>query len=117
MTPRRNKEKFQQPSEFEQGRIIDLREGGFSYRAIEARVQRNSSTVIRYAGERCLPECVIERHGRLTTGVMVWGAILYHGRSNLLRIEGNFNRNRYASEMQQTEVVPFLQGIPEAIFH
>ncbi|GFX13073.1 transposable element Tc1 transposase [Trichonephila clavipes] len=47
MPPRRNKEEFQQLTEFERGRIIGLREGGFSYRAIGARVQRNSSTVMR----------------------------------------------------------------------
>ncbi|GFT07891.1 transposable element Tcb1 transposase [Trichonephila clavipes] len=47
MSPRRNKEKFQQLTEFERGRIIGLREGGFSYHAIGARVQRNSSTVKR----------------------------------------------------------------------
>ncbi|GFX46095.1 transposable element Tcb2 transposase [Trichonephila clavipes] len=41
--------------------------------------------VRRYAGERCLSECVIERYSVLTPGVML-------------------------------EVVPFLQGIPEAIF-
>ncbi|GFX43883.1 uncharacterized protein TNCV_4111621 [Trichonephila clavipes] len=40
---RRNKEKFQQLT----GRIINLREGGFSYRAKGARVQLNSSTVMR----------------------------------------------------------------------
>ncbi|GFU20840.1 transposable element Tc1 transposase [Trichonephila clavipes] len=45
--PRRNKEKFQQPTNFERGKIISLREGGFSYRAIGARVQRDSSTVMR----------------------------------------------------------------------
>ncbi|GFV40428.1 hypothetical protein TNCV_2535961 [Trichonephila clavipes] len=44
--------------------------------------------VRRYAGERCLPECVIERNSGLTTGVMVWDAISYHGRSNLLRLRG-----------------------------
>ncbi|GFY19581.1 transposable element Tc1 transposase [Trichonephila clavipes] len=44
--------------------------------------------VRRYAGERCLPEYVIERHSGLTPKVMVWGVISYHGRSNLLRIEG-----------------------------
>ncbi|GFV70678.1 transposable element Tc1 transposase [Trichonephila clavipes] len=44
--------------------------------------------VRRYADERCLPECVIERHSGLTPGFMVLGAISYHGRSNLLRIEG-----------------------------
>ncbi|GFW69389.1 transposable element Tc1 transposase [Trichonephila clavipes] len=49
--------------------------------------------VRRYAGERCLPGCVIERHSGLTSGVMVWGVISFHGRSNLLRIEGNLNSN------------------------
>ncbi|GFX62271.1 transposable element Tcb2 transposase [Trichonephila clavipes] len=45
-----------------------------------------------YAGERWLPDCVItELNSGLTPGVMVWGAISHHGRSNLLRIEGNLN--------------------------
>ncbi|GFU93004.1 transposable element Tc1 transposase [Trichonephila clavipes] len=70
----------------------------------------------RYAGERCLPECVIERHSGLIPGVMVWGVISYHGRSNLLRFEGNLNSNRYVHEVLQPEVVPFLQGIHGAVF-
>ncbi|GFW36583.1 transposable element Tcb2 transposase [Trichonephila clavipes] len=142
MPPRRNKEKFQQLTEFEWGRIIGLREGDFSYHAIGARVQRNSSTVCefgssgptrtelleklavndgripltanhrllrlqwaqehrawqadwhqvafsdesrcnlwdhdgcicvrRYAGERCLPECIIERHNSLIPRTQFW---------------------------------------------
>lgn len=245
MPPRRNRVKFQQLTEFERGRIIGLREGGFSYREIAARVQRNSSTVMRvwkqwteenrttrktgsgrrkvtsarddrhlvrmavtdrtassrqlaarwstatgvlmsassirrrllhrglcariplyripltanhrrlrlqwadehrawradwqqvvfsdesrfnlwnhdgrirvrrYAGERCLPQCVVERHSGRTPGVMVWGAISYHRRSQLLRIEGNLNSNRYVREVLEPEVVPFLQGIPGAVF-
>ncbi|GFV16919.1 transposable element Tc1 transposase [Trichonephila clavipes] len=32
-----------------------------------------------YAGERCIPECIIERHSGRTPGVMVWSAIAYHG--------------------------------------
>ncbi|GFV32716.1 transposable element Tc1 transposase [Trichonephila clavipes] len=47
MPPRRKKEKFQQLTEFEQGRVIGLGEGGFSIAQYGARVQRNSSTVIR----------------------------------------------------------------------
>ncbi|GFV49335.1 transposable element Tcb2 transposase [Trichonephila clavipes] len=39
--------KFEQISEFERGRIVGLREAGLSYRAVAARVQRNSSTIIR----------------------------------------------------------------------
>ncbi|GFX64377.1 transposable element Tc1 transposase [Trichonephila clavipes] len=239
MPPLRNKEKFQQLTQFERGKIISLREGGFSYRAIGTHVQRDSSTVMRVwkqwtyehrttrktsngrqkvtsvrddrhllrmavnvgtasfrqfaarwstatgllmsdsaapwiackgafiqdplttnhrwlhlqwaqehrawqadwhqvvfadesrfslwdhdrricvrhcAGERCLPEYVIERHSGITPKVMVWGAISYHVRSNLLRIEGNLNRNRYVREVLQPEVIPFLQGFPGAIF-
>ncbi|PRD31712.1 UNVERIFIED_CONTAM: tc3a [Trichonephila clavipes] len=69
-----------------------------------------------YTGEFCLPECVIERHSGLIPGVMVWGLISYHGRSNLLRIEGNLNSNGYVREMLQPDVVSFLQGIHRAIF-
>ncbi|GFW06154.1 uncharacterized protein TNCV_36301 [Trichonephila clavipes] len=47
MPLRRNKEKFLQLTEFEQGITIGLREGGFSYRARGARAQRNISTVMR----------------------------------------------------------------------
>ncbi|GFX49454.1 transposable element Tc1 transposase [Trichonephila clavipes] len=32
-----------------------------------------------YAGERRIPECIKERHKGRTPGVMVWGAIAYHG--------------------------------------
>ncbi|GFS57993.1 transposable element Tcb2 transposase [Trichonephila inaurata madagascariensis] len=47
---------------------------------------------------------------------MVWCAISYHGRSNLLRTESNLNSNRYVREVLQPEVILFLQGIPGAIF-
>ncbi|GFV50826.1 transposable element Tcb2 transposase [Trichonephila clavipes] len=43
--------------------------------------------VRRYAGERCHPDYVIERHSGLTPGVKAWNAISYHGLTNLLRIE------------------------------
>ncbi|GFV13118.1 transposable element Tc1 transposase [Trichonephila clavipes] len=62
--------------------------------------------VRRYAGERCLPEGAIERHSTLTPGVMVWGAISYHVRSNFLQVEGNLNSNIYGRQLLQPEVVP-----------
>ncbi|GFU25230.1 transposable element Tcb1 transposase [Trichonephila clavipes] len=40
--------------------------------------------VRRFAGERCLPDCVIERYSGLIPRVMVWGAISYQEQSNLL---------------------------------
>ncbi|GFU39773.1 transposable element Tcb2 transposase [Trichonephila clavipes] len=64
--------------------------------------------VRRYAGERCLPECVIERHSGLTPAAMVWDTISYHGRSTLLRIEFNLNSNSYVRKVLHPEVVPFL---------
>ncbi|GFU86172.1 transposable element Tcb1 transposase [Trichonephila clavipes] len=72
--------------------------------------------VRRYAGKRCLPQCVIERHSGLTPRVMVWDAISYHGQSNLLRIEGNLNYNRCVRKVLQPEVFPFLQVIHGTIF-
>ncbi|GFX43953.1 transposable element Tcb2 transposase [Trichonephila clavipes] len=69
-----------------------------------------------YGGERCIPECVIERHSGITPAVMVWGAISYHGRSNLVGIKRNLKSNRYVHEVQQPEVVPFLQRNAGAIF-
>ncbi|GFW92166.1 transposable element Tc1 transposase [Trichonephila clavipes] len=39
--------KFVQISVFERGRIVGFREAGLSYRAVAARVQRNSSTIMR----------------------------------------------------------------------
>ncbi|GFV71733.1 transposable element Tc1 transposase [Trichonephila clavipes] len=171
MPPRRNKENFQQPTNFERGKIISLREGGFSYRAIGACVQRDSSTVMRIwkqwideyqttrktgSGRRKVTSARDDRHllrmtvndrtgssrklaARWSTapGVLMsassiprlllhrrglrarvaWGAISYHERSNLLRIEGNLNSNRYVREVLQPEVIPFLHDIPGAIFH
>ncbi|GFU31536.1 hypothetical protein TNCV_3539381 [Trichonephila clavipes] len=52
----------------------------------------------------------------LTSGVVVWGAVSYNGRSYFLRIEGNLNRNRYVRIVLHPEVFPFLQGIPGATF-
>ncbi|GFS58582.1 NACHT and WD repeat domain-containing protein 2 [Trichonephila clavipes] len=63
-----------------------------SLEAVDRRAQNNSKNwqwttedhddrihVRRYAGECCLPECVIEWHNGLRLKVMIWGAILYHG--------------------------------------
>ncbi|GFU80052.1 hypothetical protein TNCV_579321 [Trichonephila clavipes] len=47
MHPRGNWAKFQHLAEFERERFISLLEEGCSCRAIAARVQRNSSTVMR----------------------------------------------------------------------
>ncbi|GFV38156.1 transposable element Tcb2 transposase [Trichonephila clavipes] len=67
--------------------------------------------VRRYAGERHISECIIERYSGRTPGVMVWGAIAYHGRSQLLRIGGYLNITRYINEVLQPQAIPFLQRL------
>ncbi|GFT25231.1 transposable element Tc1 transposase [Trichonephila clavipes] len=69
-----------------------------------------------YAGERHIPECIINHHSGRTPGVMVWGVIAYHGRSQLLRIVGILNSTRYINEVLQPQAIPFLQGLPGAVF-
>ncbi|GFV82210.1 transposable element Tcb2 transposase [Trichonephila clavipes] len=56
--------------------------------------------VRRYAGERCLPECIIERHSGLTPRVMVCSVISYHGRSNKLRIRQDNARTHIAKTVR-----------------
>ncbi|GFX82393.1 transposable element Tcb1 transposase [Trichonephila clavipes] len=73
-------------------------------------------SVRRYAGERHIPESIIERHSGRTPGVMVWRAISYHGRSQLLRIVGNLNSIRYINAVLQPQAIPFLQGLLGAVF-
>ena len=45
MPLRRRRSHYQQLTEFERGRVIGLREGGFSFRNIAERLGRNVSTV------------------------------------------------------------------------
>ncbi|GFT93975.1 uncharacterized protein TNCV_2133571 [Trichonephila clavipes] len=61
--------------------------------------------VRRYAGERCLPECVIEPHSGLTPEVMVWGAISYHGQYNLLEIEEDGSKKRKTTREANDAVI------------
>ena len=51
-----------------------------------------------------------------THGVMVWGATVFHWLSQLQWTVGNLNNDKYITEVLQPKVVPFLQGIHEAIF-
>ncbi|GFS92713.1 hypothetical protein TNCV_1161371 [Trichonephila clavipes] len=68
-------------------------------------------SVRRYTGEFCLPEYVIEQHSDLIPGVMVWGTISYHGRSNLLRIQGNLNSNSHMQLLPWTAYSPDMSPI------
>ncbi|GFW92481.1 transposable element Tc1 transposase [Trichonephila clavipes] len=74
--------------------------------------------VRRYAGERCLLQCIIERRSGLTPGVMVWGAISYRERFNLLRIKAQHMQllpwPAYSPDMSPIEHVGDFIGRPLA---
>ncbi|PRD24241.1 UNVERIFIED_CONTAM: hypothetical protein NCL1_44360 [Trichonephila clavipes] len=47
---------------------------------------------------------------------MVWGAISYHERSNLLRIESNLNSNRYVRKCYSPKSFPSFKALLELSF-
>ncbi|UYV81725.1 CTSC [Cordylochernes scorpioides] len=63
-----------------------------------------------------LNSCVMHRHTGPAPGIMVWGGIGYHSRTPLVRITGTLNSQSYISEVLEPVVLPYLQGLPTAIF-
>ncbi|GFW36067.1 transposable element Tcb1 transposase [Trichonephila clavipes] len=72
--------------------------------------------VWRHRGERMLNSCVMHRHTGPAPGIMVWGGIGYHFRTPLVRIAGTLNSERYNSEVLETVVLSYLQGLATNIF-
>ncbi|GFU67017.1 uncharacterized protein TNCV_655561 [Trichonephila clavipes] len=63
-----------------------------------------------------LSSCVMHRHTGPAPGSMVWGGIGYHSHIPLVRIAGTLNSQRYISEVLESVVLPYLQGLTTAIF-
>ncbi|GFY33603.1 transposable element Tcb1 transposase [Trichonephila clavipes] len=63
-----------------------------------------------------LNSCVMHRLTCPAPGIMVWGGIGYHSHTPLVRIDGTLNSQRYISEVLEPVVLPYLQGLPTAIF-
>ncbi|GFY15672.1 transposable element Tcb1 transposase [Trichonephila clavipes] len=72
--------------------------------------------VRRHSGERMLNSSVMCRHTGPAPGIMVWGGIGYHSRTPLVCIAGTLNSQRYISEVLESVVLPYLQGLTTAIF-
>ncbi|GFW63932.1 transposable element Tcb1 transposase [Trichonephila clavipes] len=70
----------------------------------------------RHRGERMLNSFIMHRHTGSTPGIMVWGGIEYHSRTPPVRIVGTLNSQCYISEVLETVVLPYLQGLATAIF-
>ncbi|GFX13843.1 transposable element Tc1 transposase [Trichonephila clavipes] len=47
---------------------------------------------------------------------MVWGAIAYDSTSPLVRIQGTLNAQRYVQNVLRPVEIPYIQGLPNAIF-
>ncbi|GFW81011.1 transposable element Tcb1 transposase [Trichonephila clavipes] len=61
-----------------------------------------------HRGERMLNNCVMHRHTGHASCIMVWGGIVYHSSTPLVRIPGTLNSQRYISEVLEPVVLPYL---------
>ena len=64
----------------------------------------------RRRGKRVSDACVLERDRFGGPSVMVWGVISFHGRSELIRVQGNLIGHRYRNDILVPEVVPFFNA-------
>ncbi len=72
--------------------------------------------VRRLPGERESPDCIMESHRSQTPGVMVWGAISYDMKSELVFFEGTVTARSYVENVVNPVVIPFLANINGAVF-
>ncbi|GFT60680.1 transposable element Tcb1 transposase [Trichonephila clavipes] len=72
--------------------------------------------VWRHRGERMLNRCVMHHHTGPAPSIMERGGIGYHSRTPLVCIAGTLNSQRYISEVLESVVRPYLQGLATAIF-
>ncbi|GFX35558.1 transposable element Tc1 transposase [Trichonephila clavipes] len=72
--------------------------------------------VWKHRGERMLNSCVMNRHTGPAPDIMVWSGIGYHSRTPLVRIAGTLNSQRYISEVLESVVLPYLQGLATGVF-
>ncbi|GFY06357.1 transposable element Tcb1 transposase [Trichonephila clavipes] len=63
-----------------------------------------------------LNSCVMHHHTGPAPDIMVWGGIVYHSRTHLVRIAGTLNSQHYICEVLDPVVLPYLQDLATAIF-
>ncbi|GFT79705.1 transposable element Tcb1 transposase [Trichonephila clavipes] len=63
-----------------------------------------------------LNSCIIRHRTGPAPGIKVWGSIVYHSRTPLVRIDVTLNNQRYISKVLEPVVLPYLQGSATAIF-
>lgn len=58
----------------------------------------------------------MKRHTAQQRGIMVWGASTYDSKSPLVWSFGNMTARRYVDGVLHPVTLPFLQGVPNAIY-
>ncbi|KAI4465039.1 transposable element-related [Holotrichia oblita] len=72
--------------------------------------------VRRRRGERRDIQFPVERHVHRAVGVMVWGAIAYGSRSQLVFIQTTMNAQHYIDEVVEPHILPYLQTLEDPLF-
>ncbi|GFW32339.1 transposable element Tcb1 transposase [Trichonephila clavipes] len=129
MSRRKQRSAFDQVSEFDRGRIVAYRDCGLSFREIGSRVGRNQTTVMRIFthlsatqqwSDSSLETPWTEDAEQLRYIPPNWSFTGYYGngyhsRTLLVRFAGTLNCQRYISEVLESVVIPYLQGLATSI--
>ena len=67
--------------------------------------------VWRRRGERYAHACVVPKKAHFGGGIMVWGGITAHGKTDLVIVDVNLNSRRYINEILLPVVVPYVQNM------
>ncbi|GFU06927.1 transposable element Tcb2 transposase [Trichonephila clavipes] len=137
MPLRRNRRQYEQLTDFDRGRIIGLREAGWSNRRIGRHLGRSDmvscsvlatvdhrslsaddhrTRVWRRTGQRSDPAFIVERHTAISQGVTVWGAISWDTQSSLVVLQGTLTARRYVDDILTPIVLPMISSRPGAIY-
>ena len=73
--------------------------------------------VYRRRRERFAPNCVRQGDRYGGGSVMVWGAMSYNGRSELVVVQGNLTANRYIDQILRPHLLPILNRQREIFQH
>ena len=78
----------------------------FYLRKIDGRMR-----VWRWAGVELNRDCIVDREGPEVGGVMMWGGISSHGKTELVPVAGRLTAQRYVDEVLEPHVIPYAAAM------